>query len=85
MLDEESESIVVAFDFELGGESAAAEDVCVSERGLAFGAYEGQAVFSFASMDMYSPCHVQRVSSSPVGRCRVRMDCVVRSCVSSVL
>ena len=46
---------------------------------------KGRAVFSFASVDMYSPCHIQRVPSGPVGCYRVRMDCVVRSCGSAVM
>jgi hypothetical protein len=57
-LNEESEGVVVAFDSELGGESATAQDVCVCEWGLAFGAYEGRALLSFAYVDMYSPCHL---------------------------
>ena len=85
MLEEESEGTIVEFDPQLSGVSAAAQDVCVCEWGLSFGAYEGRFVLSFAFVDMYSPCHLQRVQSSPVGRCRVRMDCVVRSCGSSVL
>jgi len=48
----------VAFNSELGGESAASKDVCVCKRGLALRAYEGLAVFSFASVDVYSPCHL---------------------------
>ncbi len=39
--------------------------VCVCEWGLAFGAYEGWAVFSFTSVDMYSPRHLQRVHPDP--------------------
>ena len=69
MLKEESECAIVAFDPELSGESAAAQDVGVYEWGLAFGAYEGRAVFSFASVYMYSPRNFQRVPPSPVG-CR---------------
>ena len=34
-------------------------DVCVRERGIAFSAYEGLDVFSFASMDVYSPRHLK--------------------------
>ena len=56
---------MVAFGSKLSGESAASKDVCVCERGLALNAYEGLAMFSFASMDVYSPCHLQRDSSSP--------------------
>ena len=85
MLNEEFEGVVVAFDSELGGESAAAHDVFVCEWRLAFGTYEGRAVLFFASMDMCSPCHLQRVPPGPVGCCRVRMECVVRSCGSSVV
>ena len=59
MLNEESEGVVVAFDPQLSGESATAQDVCVCEWGLAFVAYEGRAVLSFASVDMYSRCHFQ--------------------------
>ena len=59
----------MAFSSELGGESAASAYVCVCERGLALSAYEGWAVFSFAYGDVYSPCNLQIVSSSPV-RCR---------------
>ncbi len=84
MLDEKSEGVVVAFAPQFSGESAAAHDVCVCEWGLAFDAYEGRAVLSFASMDMYFPCHLQRVPPSLVGSCRVRMDYVVRSYDSSV-
>ena len=42
----------MALNFELGGESATSKYVCVCERGLAFGAYEGWAVFSFASVNV---------------------------------
>ena len=77
MLNEESEGTVVAFDSELSGEYAAAYYVRVCEWGLTLGAYEGWAVFSFASVDMYPPRHLKRVPPSPVGCCRVRMDCVV--------
>ena len=52
MLNEELEGTVVAFDSEFGGESAASEYVRACEWGLTFGAYEGWAVFSFASVDM---------------------------------
>ncbi len=57
----------------------------VCEWGLAFDTYEGWVVVFFAFVDMYSPCHLQRVSPSPVGCCRVCMDCVVRLCGSSVM
>ena len=49
----------MAFSTELGGESAISQYVCVCERGMALGAYEGLDVFSFESMDVYSPCHLQ--------------------------
>ena len=75
----------MAFDSELSGVSAAAEDVGVCEWGLAFGAYEGRAVFSFASVYMYSPCHLQGVPPSPVGRRRVCVNCVVCTGGSSFL
>jgi hypothetical protein len=55
VLNEESEGVVVAFDPQLSGESAAAQDECVCEWGLTFGAYEGRAVLSFAYVDMYFP------------------------------
>ena len=64
MLEEESEGTIVAFDSELSGESASTQYMCVCERCLAFGAYEGWAVFSFTSVDMDSPRHFQRVSPS---------------------
>ena len=79
MLSEESEGTVVAFDSEFGGESAAASYVGVYEWGLTFGAYEGWAMLSFASVDMHSPRHLQRVPPSSVGCRGVRVDCVVRS------
>ena len=83
MLKEESECAIVAFDPELSGESAAAEDVGVCEWGLAFGAYEGRAVFSFASVYMYSPSHLQRVSPVPEGCRLICIYCVVRYSCSS--
>ena len=46
----------MAFNSELGGESGASKDVCVCKRGLELGAFEGWAVFPFASVDDYSPC-----------------------------
>ena len=49
----------MAFNSELGGESATSKDVCVCERGLAFCAYEGWAMFPFAFVDVYSPCDFQ--------------------------
>ena len=48
----------MAFNSKLGGESAISKDVCVCERGLALSVYEGWVVFPFASVDMYSPCHL---------------------------
>ncbi len=48
----------MAFNSEFGGESAASKDVCVCEKGIAFSAYEGWALFSFASVDVYSPRHL---------------------------
>ena len=59
----------MAFGFELGGKSTASEYVRVCEWGLALGAYESWAVFSFTYVDVYSPCHLQRVSPSPEGSC----------------
>jgi hypothetical protein len=85
VLNEEFEGVVVAFDSQLSGEFTTAKDVCVCEWELAFGAYEGRAVLSFASVDMYSPCHFQRVPPTPVGCCGVCMDCVVRSYGSSFM
>ena len=46
------------FGSELDGGSATSKDVCVCERGLTLSAYEGWDVFSFASVDVYSPCHL---------------------------
>ena len=57
----------------------------VCEWGFAFGAYEGWVMLSYAFLDMYSPCHLQRVPPSPVGCCRVCMDRVVPSRGSSVV
>ncbi len=48
----------MAFNSELGGESAASKDVCECKRGLTLSAYEGWAVFPFASMDVYAPYHL---------------------------
>ena len=41
----------MAFSSDLGGESEASNYVCVCERGLTLGAYEGWTAFSFASVD----------------------------------
>ncbi len=49
----------MAFNYKFGDESAPSKDVCVRERGIALRADEGWAVFSFASMDVYSPRHLQ--------------------------
>ncbi len=68
MVEEESESTIVAFDYELSSESASTQYMCVCERCLVFGAYEGWAVFSFTSVDKNSPRHFQRVSPSFVLR-----------------
>ena len=57
----------MTFSSELGGESAASKYVYICERGLALGTYEGWTVFLFTSVDVYSLCHLHRVSSSPVG------------------
>ena len=59
----------MAFGSELGGESTASEYVRGCEWGLALGAYESWAVFSFPYVDVYSPYHLQRVSPSPEGCC----------------
>ena len=48
----------MAFDSDLGGESAASKDVCVCERGLALSVHESWAIFSFVSVDVYSPRHL---------------------------
>ena len=85
MLNEESEGNVVAFYSEFSGESGSAEYVRVCEWGVTFGAYEGWVMFSFASVDMHSPRHLQRVPLGSVGCRRVRVDCVVRSCGSGVV
>ena len=42
----------MAFNPELGGESAASKDVCVCERGEALSAYEGWAVLYFTYVDV---------------------------------
>ena len=57
----------MTFSLELGSEFAGSKYVCVCERGLALGAYEEWAVFSFTSVNVYSPRHLQRVSPSPEG------------------
>ena len=49
----------MAFNSELGSESATSKDVCACKRGLALSAYEGWAMFPFASMDVFSPCDFQ--------------------------
>ncbi len=69
MLEYESESAIVAFSSELGGESPASDYMRVCERGFALGAYERWAVFSFTYVDVYSPCYLQRVPSSLEGCC----------------
>ncbi len=43
--------------------------VCVCERKLTLGAFEGWAVFSFTPVDVYSPRHLQRVPYGPEGCC----------------
>ena len=66
MLDEESECAIVSFGSELGSESAPTQYMSVCELCLAFGADEGWAVLSFASVDMNSPRHFEGVSPSSV-------------------
>ena len=48
----------MAFNSEIGGESAASKYVRVCEWGFALGAYEGWAVFPFTCVDLYSPRHL---------------------------
>ncbi len=66
MLEEESECAIVSFDSELSSESAPTQYMNVCEWCLAFGADEGWAVLSFASVVMDSPRHFQGVSPSSV-------------------
>jgi hypothetical protein len=52
---------------------------------LTFIGRSGPLCFLIAFVDMYSPRPLHRFPPSPVGGCRVRMDCVVRSRGSSVV
>ena len=79
MLEEQAECTVMAFCSEFGSVYTTAEYMCVSEGRLAFCAYEGLAVFPFASVDVYAPGYFQRVPFRPEGRRGVCMYCVVRS------
>ncbi len=63
----------MAFSSKLGGEFEASKYVCVCERGLALGAYEGWDVFSFASVDVYSPCMPPLVSLFWLGKVMLSM------------
>ena len=49
----------MAFSSVLGGESAASKYVRACERGLAHNENEGRAVFSFTSVDINFPRHLQ--------------------------
>ena len=49
---------VVAFSSERSSVSATSQYVCVCKWGLPFGAYERWAVFPFATVDVYAPCHI---------------------------
>ena len=45
----------MAFNSELGGESAASKDVCLCERGITLSAYEEGVVFFFLHLWMCTP------------------------------